>query len=140
LQHPENQQNRTEQKEEIQQRVWSPPVIDLYEYFTEQKYYCQVLEYCLSGSFLPKWSGPRPNATKQSELFCQFLCSLQAFPACGISHFDIKLSNVLIDGYNRVKLRIWGSLNSAEILISIYFTEWSSSFRLNCLRWTIRIR
>ena len=97
------------QETETLRKVGHPNVIRLYDYFETDDAFNIVMEYCpkltLNHILIEKKILPLDQIR---NYFLQILDATAYFHSLGISHRDIKLSNIALDALNRPKYIDWG--------------------------------
>ena len=109
--------NDTAAKMEFEREVYSlshiihPNIVNIYDYFAEGGYLFMIIEYCPSGSLNNKVRAmsSRPSYNFIRGILCNILNALcYCHETKHISHHDIKLHNILIDGLGHAKLCDFG--------------------------------
>lgn len=101
-----------------------PHIIRLYDHFHDNSLFYMILEYCSGGNLqneIPNNKGL--SITRFKTVAGQIISALVACHRNNIAHHDLKLGNILLDEYKRVKLADFG--------ISVkmnYATELSDSY------------
>ncbi|EAY04133.1 AGC family protein kinase [Trichomonas vaginalis G3] len=115
---------------EILSKLNHPNIVRIYDYFIEQDISFIILEYCSNGSLLDLVkTQKRITQEKINKYTLQIVDALSFMHSKGIAHCDIKLSNILIDQYDRAKLCDFG--------LSHYITNDSNKINDNKIRGTL---
>ena len=86
-----------------------PNIIKIYDFFCEQNYLIDILDYCEGGSVDDITKPNKKLPQHELLVFCrQCLNALNYCHELGIAHRDIKPGNILIDKYHRYKLADFG--------------------------------
>lgn len=86
-----------------------PHIIRLYDHFVEGRYYYLILEYCPNGSLTNEIANQKPMSHDKFIIVArQIIDALSFCHSHSIAHRDIKLGNILLDKYGRVKLADFG--------------------------------
>lgn len=94
---------------EILSKLNHPNIVRIYDYFIEDGKMFIILEYCSNGSLLDMLrENPNIEKSKMIKYSYQIIDALAFMHSKGIAHCDIKLSNILIDAYDRVKICDFG--------------------------------
>lgn len=86
-----------------------PNIVRLYDHFHDNAHFYIILEYCSGGNLqtqIPKNKGLALLLFKR--IANQIISALATCHRNNIAHHDLKLGNVLLDGYKRVKLADFG--------------------------------
>lgn len=82
-----------------------PNIIQIYNYFSDSKFLYIILEYCPNGSMQERICNGIGLIDMDLQECCKkILDSVEYCHKKKIAHTDIKLSNILFDQYNRIKL------------------------------------
>ena len=87
-------------------------IVRCYDYFSNEKYYILILEYCHGGSL--EQNVAQFGAYKGERLYKvlnEIIESLMFLHSLHIAHLDIKPSNILLDEYGRAKMTDFGLSN-----------------------------
>lgn len=86
-----------------------PNIVRIYDYFIESNIVFQILEYCSGGSLIDLIkSNEKLSSNKKNKIFLEIVDALVFMHQKGIAHCDIKLSNILLDQFGRVKICDFG--------------------------------
>jgi serine/threonine protein kinase len=105
--------------------VYHPNVTNVYSYFSDEAHLYIILEYCSDGSFESIIKEKRELTSKTILMWLsQTLRALSEYHKQGISHNNIKPSNILHDQYGRVKITDFGFsfINQKEQTSKVAFT------------------
>lgn len=91
------------------QSLIHPNIINIYEYWTDERSIYIIIEYCGKGSMWDMIENEGPIPKQTLVVYCkQLLAAMDYFHSLGITHNDIKPANILIDAYNRPKYADFG--------------------------------
>lgn len=105
----------------ILQSIVHPNVIQFYEFYDSQNFFCLFQEYFQGYSLLEyvNMQGPLPE-DQTKKIFYQLLSVVDFLHQNKISHRDIKLENILLDQNLKIKLIDFGLSIFANELLSTY--------------------
>ena len=83
-------------------------IIQLLEYFEDQKYYYLIFEYASQGDLVEIINKIELNNFQLRTVLFQILIALEQVHRKNVVHRDLKLDNILMDSKNRIKLIDFG--------------------------------
>lgn len=105
----ENEKKKLVQEIEILKKLKHESHIKLLETFQTAMHICIVLELCPGGDLLSYVRKRRKLSELQAKyIFKQIIQGLQYLEKVNVVHRDIKLENILLDGFGRVKIGDFG--------------------------------
>lgn len=97
------------QEADILSKLNHPNIVSIYDYFFEENSVFLILEYCEGGSLIDILQKKgRLSTHKMEKIALEVIDALAFMHEKGISHCDIKLSNILVDQFGRAKICDFG--------------------------------
>lgn len=94
---------------EILTKLNHPNIVRIYDFFFDNSQLFLILEYCSNGSLLDMiYTKKKLEIPHLIKIAKEIVDAMAFMHSKGIAHCDIKLSNILIDQFNRVKICDFG--------------------------------